>query len=245
MSVTNSLRFDYSRQNMFVNPNKFKGMTCSIIGCGATGSHAAVLLAQSGFGNEAMGHGKLQVFDFDVVEDHNRPNQAFHCSHVGMNKAEALKDLIKAKSGFDIEAYPIRVTDQDIVQADYVFLLVDSMAARREIAESILKTSTGTKLVIETRMGLVNGEVNMFAPNDPKSYDQWLKSLFDDDDAEVSACGTSMSVAVTAVTFAALAVSRMIQDIDWTVGEHYLEKKGFQNRTHQSVQISLFPEMVC
>jgi len=235
---------DYNRQATFINPVKFSGITASIIGCGATGSHVAVQLAQSGFGNAAKGQGILRVFDFDVVEPHNLPNQAFHVEHVGKNKALATKELIKSKSGFDIDALPMRVEDQYIAQCTYVFLLVDSMEARKSIGENLIKTSGDTELVIETRMGLTEGRIYAFDPRDSKQYDAWQKTLYDDSEAETSTCGTSLSCGVTASLLSGLAVTRMLQHIDWTRGMHYLEGRGYQNHMPNERMVSLFPEII-
>lgn len=235
---------DYNRQAPFINPAKFTGLTAAVIGCGATGSHVAVQLAQSGFGNAAKNQGTLRVFDFDVVEPHNLPNQAFHIEHIDMNKAAATRGLIKSKSGFDIEAFPMAVTDQYVAQCTYVFLLVDKMSTRREIGEELLKSSADTELVIETRMGLTEGRVYAFDPRDPKQYEAWQKTLYGDDDAETSSCGTSLSCGVTANLLAGLAVTRMLQHIDWTRGMHYLESRGYQNIMPAERMLSLFPEII-
>lgn len=236
---------DYNRQAPFINPYKFNGISASIIGCGATGSHVAVQLAQSGFGNAAEGQGLLRVFDHDEVEPHNLPNQAFHMEHVGMNKAEATRDLIKSKSGFEIDALPIYVEDQYVAQCTYIFLLVDSMRARKEIGEQLIKSSSHTELVIETRMGLTEGRVYAFDPRDPKQYDAWFSSLYDDDEAETSSCGTSLSCGVTANLLSGLAVTRMLQHVDWSHrGMHYLEGRGYQNIMPAERILSFFPEMV-
>lgn len=234
---------DYSRQNVFINPDSFKGLSVAIIGCGATGSHAALLLAQSGFGNSVAGHGTMKLFDFDKVEEHNLPNQAFHKHHIGMSKVSACCDLINSKCGFMPQAFDMKVVDQLDVQADYVFLLVDSMKARKEIAENCLEFSANTKLVIETRMGLTEGRCYAFDPRDAAQYEAWTKSLYDDDKAETSACGTSLSCAVAALDLSNKAVQRMIQHIDWTVGQHYLEKRGYANNMPFERIVSLFPDL--
>ena len=233
---------DYSRQSVFINPAKFAGISASVIGCGATGSAVALLMAQSGFGGK--GQGTLKLFDFDEVEAHNLPNQAFHCHHVGMNKSKALADLIMSKTGIEATAFPIRVEDQVVAESDYVFLLVDSMSGRRDIGENLIKTSSSVKLVIETRMGLTEGRVYAFDPRDSKQYQAWADSLYDDDQAETSSCGTSLSCAVTANLIAGMAVSRWLQHQDWNGGMQYLKSRHYQNQMPDERFVSFFPEMI-
>lgn len=236
---------DYTRQGAFIDPSMFGTTSCSIIGCGATGSHVGLALAMTGFGDANNGQGVMKLFDFDIVEEHNLPNQAFHTSHLGKNKAVSLAQLIQSKSGFLPNSYPIRVTDQEIVASDYVFLLVDTMKARREIAEDLLSISENTRLVIETRMGLTEGYVYAWDPRDPVQHKAWVDTLFDDDKAQVSACGTSMSCGVTAMLIASLAVTRMIQDFDWWNGKKYLESQGFKSTIPFESAISFYPERIC
>jgi molybdopterin/thiamine biosynthesis adenylyltransferase len=237
---------DFNRQQDFIQPQAFTNTSISIIGCGATGSHAALLLAQSGFGGGQgpNGFGTMKLFDFDIVELHNLPNQAFHQKHLGLNKAVATQDLIESKCGFKPMAFPIKVVDQEIAQSDYVLLLVDSMKARREIVENVLKYGVNTKLIVETRMGLTEGSLHCFNPNDPEQLARWVGSLYDDDKAEVSACGTSMSCGLTANMFSSYAVSRIIQHFDWTMGEHYLEKRGYENNMPEARHYSFYPEHI-
>ena len=51
-------------------PNKFKDKRIDVIGVGATGSYIVWLLAKIGLSN-------IHIWDHDVVEDHNIPNQCF------------------------------------------------------------------------------------------------------------------------------------------------------------------------
>lgn len=203
---------DYNRQMKLLDVSKIQKQSITIIGAGATGSHVSLLLTQMGWGNQNCDQGALNVWDFDKVEEHNLANQIFEPSHIGKQKVDALNEIIQRKCGFGVNVFNEKVVDQTHgVQSTYVFLLTDTMASRREIFEKCLRYSFNTQLVIETRMGLGEGRVYAFNPANREHVKEWEKSLYSDKEAEVSACGTSMSIAVTAWFIASLATARVIQ----------------------------------
>ena len=60
----------------------------NIIGVGATGSWIGLLAAKMGF------H-KFQVWDGDIVEDHNLPNQIYELKDVNEPKVTAFQRILK------------------------------------------------------------------------------------------------------------------------------------------------------
>ena len=68
----------------FLNPPQLV-----ILGCGATGSNIAMLAARMGFV-------EFQLWDADVVESHNLPNQVFDNCQIGTSKVLALEQKLKA-----------------------------------------------------------------------------------------------------------------------------------------------------
>ena len=194
---------NYSRQLSVFQPLRFD-KTVDVIGAGATGSHLVYILAK-------MGVQKIRVFDFDVIEDHNLPNQMFRVTDIGRPKVEALAEVIKQFTNIDIEPVNLRVeAGIDYLPANIVFILTDTMASRKEIFDNFLKLQFGVNLVIETRMGADNGRVYAFSPTIIAQIAEWEKTLYDDKVAEVSLCGTSVSVAATALNVASLAVWQML-----------------------------------
>ena len=59
----------------------------NIIGVGATGSNIGLIAARMGF------H-KFRVWDPDIVETHNLPNQIYDVEHVGQRKVNAFEDVL-------------------------------------------------------------------------------------------------------------------------------------------------------
>ena len=60
---------NYLRQKRLFNPEE-QSTEIIIVGAGSTGSFVSLNLAK-------MGMNKIKVIDFDIVEDHNIPNQFF------------------------------------------------------------------------------------------------------------------------------------------------------------------------
>jgi molybdopterin/thiamine biosynthesis adenylyltransferase len=198
------------RHQEIFDASKFQHIPIHIIGCGATGSRVWLSLVELGLDN-------LHAWDFDKVEPHNLPNQIFLNQHIGMLKVNALIDYYYRKTGQhppetmsfnDVKFGPDTIQPVDI--SGIVFLLTDTMASRREIF-SILQDCSAVPLIIETRMASSYGDVKTINPFDQQAVDTWLASLTDDDQAEVSSCGASISVGPTAAIIANLAVWQLIQ----------------------------------
>jgi molybdopterin/thiamine biosynthesis adenylyltransferase len=185
------------------SPYAFGTRRVDVIGCGATGSRIVLSLAKLGVEN-------IHVWDFDQVEEHNIANQAFGLGDVGASKVNALAALIEATTGTKINAHAERV-DGSQVLGDVVFLLTDTMSSRKEIWEKGLKFKLKSKLLIETRMGADNGRIYTVNPNKPGHIKAWEEVLYDDAEAEVSACGASVSVGPTAEIISGIAVWQMIR----------------------------------
>lgn len=197
------------RHQHIFNPLNYDHVPINIVGCGATGSRVFMSLIELGLTN-------IRCFDFDTVEEHNIANQAFMHKHIGMTKVDALADLYRMKVGlaesdplpdgmeFNCTALPL--ADADAEYEGIVFLLTDTMASRKDIYEGCIKDNFMIPCVVETRMATTHGNSFCFDPNDPDKAQAWIDSLIDDGEAEVSPCGSPLSVGNTAAGIASLAV---------------------------------------
>lgn len=176
----------------------FGNKRIDIIGAGAVGSAIAVQLAKLGLEN-------IHVWDFDQVEGHNIANQRFNLSHIGQPKVKALAAIIKEATGHDIEVHEQKLEGGETL-GDVVFLAVDTMAARKAIWQKSLRMKLRTKLVIETRMGAEEGRVYAVCPVKPAHVRTYETCFYDDETAQVSACGASVTVGATADMTASYAV---------------------------------------
>ncbi len=238
---------DFTRQLNLIDPKQIGNKSITLVGAGATGSWVALLLAQLGWGDSANEQGTLRVFDGDKVEDHNLCNQIYEPSHVGKPKVEALQEIILRKCGFKIEAYNQMVddkVDQRLIQSTYVFILTDTMESRKAIFEKYLQYSFKTDMVIETRMGLKDGRVYAFNPNSLEHKEEWMGTLYTDDEADASRCGASASIITTVMFLSSMATQRVVQHFNTNYGHDNLKEKEVENGLPMwnEVQFSLYPE---
>ena len=196
------MSMDLIRHMELFNPYEFKD-NVTIIGAGATGSWLALSLAKLGIEN-------ITVYDFDKVESHNVPNQAYTIGDAGMNasKVGALYALIENQTGIKIDAKDEKYTNQRL--NGIVFLMVDSMAERKRIWEESIKMKSAIKLLVEPRMGLDVGRIYNVNPIDLNHIKKYEETYYSDDVAEVSACGASMTVVTTSMSIASWCARQLI-----------------------------------
>ena len=197
-----------SRHQMIFDPIK-NNPQINIIGAGATGSRLWLALVELGLTN-------ITVYDFDVVEGHNIANQIYLSSDIGMPKVAALKKYYQLKTGkptpdtmhFIAEKVSSETHDKTTLKG-VVFLLTDTMKSRADIFDNLIVDSE-TFLMVETRMASSYGDVYVVNPFDERETKAWRDTLVNDEDAEVSPCGASISVGPTASIIANLAVWQTI-----------------------------------
>lgn len=192
---------DLTRHRHVFDPTKFEGRI-DVIGVGATGSKIAVSLARLGLARP----GVLHVWDGDIIEPHNIPNQAYFPRQVNQLKSEAALELIEELGG-DVHRHGAWSPEQYRNIGDIVFCMVDSMEVRRQIFDAF-KRSSRVRLVIDSRMGTDQGQLLTWSPNHAPSMNQYEGTLFGDDDAHVerSECGGTLSVGPTSDIISGLAV---------------------------------------
>ncbi|RKX84931.1 MAG: sulfur carrier protein ThiS adenylyltransferase ThiF, partial [Spirochaetes bacterium] len=79
-----------------------------IAGLGGLGSNVAVMLARAGIG-------RLVIADFDRVETGNLNRQFYFTEQIGLEKTEALKDILGRVNPFvEITAFNTKITDSNI-----------------------------------------------------------------------------------------------------------------------------------
>lgn len=184
--------------------NDIKG-SIHVIGIGAMGSRVAELLVR-------LGIPKIHIWDMDVVEDKNITNQLYFHHQIGMEKTDALEEIL-----LDINPQLKVVkhgayTDENL--SGYIFLCVDSIELRYDIATK-QKDNAFIKAMFDTRMRLEDAQSYGADWSNKKQKETFISSMeFTDDEAKdatpVSACGTALSVASTVVSTAAFTVSNFI-----------------------------------
>lgn len=201
---------DYSKQIDLIKPHEFK-KTIHVIGCGAIGSWVVFFLLKMGFDN-------IHVYDFDIVEEHNLPNQMFSEHHINMLKVDAMFDTY-TKSFIETNNTTItsrltihneKITARKAATLDGIIIsCVDSMEARKEIYENALKFGSA-ELWIEGRIGIYGAYVYTVERGNMAAYTGYEKTLYADEDAEVSSCGVSQTALPAAVSCASQMIMTMI-----------------------------------
>lgn len=194
---------DLSRHISVFNPTAVKD-DIHIIGVGATGSFVAMMLAR-------MGVPVINIYDFDDVEIHNIPNQYYDTGDLGKLKAEALADKLRLiNPDITVNVGKEAVTAEDVSKmSGYLFSLVDSMKVRKELWEAA-KANTNLINVWESRLGSDQARVYSLPIEEGLDYARYEQDFYDDDNAEVSACGTSITVLPIVMMTASLMIVQFI-----------------------------------
>ena len=179
-----------------------------IIGCGSVGSVVAENLARFGIT-------RMMLYDFDTVEPRNLANQMFTQDDVGRLKVEALADMlhrINPEIDNDLVLVPKGYTGQKL--SGYVFLCVDNIDLRREIATTN-KSNTFIKGMFDFRTGLTDAQHYAADWKDMKMVQGFLNSMaFTHEEAKastpVSACNVTLSVCPTVRAIVALGVANFV-----------------------------------
>ena len=179
-----------------------------IIGCGSVGSTVAELLARFGLT-------KLVLYDFDTVEPKNLANQMYRQEHVGMAKVEALTSML-CEINPEIK-HVIKIAPEwysGVKLSGYVFLCVDNIDLRREIA-SANKDNPYVKAMFDFRTRLTDAQHYAADWSDIRMVDDFIGSMnFGHEEATaetpVSACNVALSVAPTIRIISALGVANFV-----------------------------------
>ena len=179
-----------------------------IIGCGAIGSTVAENLVRFGLT-------KITLYDFDTVEEKNIANQMFRAVDIGKKKVDALAEML-------CEINPevkndLKLVDEGYVGqrlSGYVFLCVDSIDLRRDIATAN-KNNRFIKAFFDFRMRLTDAQHYAADWNNKKMVEDFLNSMaFSHEEAAketpMSACNQVLSVVPTVRMIVANGIANFI-----------------------------------
>ena len=185
---------DFSRQTDLVDIEALE-TPVTLIGCGGIGSFSALALAK-------MGCIHLTIYDDDLVEEQNIPNQLYRLGDVGHLKVECLADIVKRFTGIDIEARPERVQSQRL--QGIVVSGVDSMEARQRIWDRSIRYKAGVPAYIDARMGAEVARIYTVRPSDPDHVRFYETTLYSDDEAWQVPCTAQ------AIVYNGLGIASMV-----------------------------------
>jgi hypothetical protein len=199
MSMTMTFERDrFSRQRDLVPSDRLIETKISVIGVGAIGRQVALQLA-------ALGARKLQLVDFDVVDESNVTTQGYMRHEVGMSKVDALQRTIRELDpNIDVEPIQDRLRPQQSV-GDAVFCCVDSIGARAAIWRSV-----GPRCEFWADGRMLGETIRLLVAADDLGRLHYPRTLFQADDAQSGRC-TARSTLYSANIAAGLLVHQFVR----------------------------------
>ena len=194
-----------------------KNITVSLVGCGGIGSNAAVTIAR-------LGIMKLNIFDFDTVEDINMAGQLFKIAHIGNSKVSATAEVLNEFTNVEVFALQTRVTKETLLTKITVCGL-DSMAARKEVFESWYDRYKGNQnaFFVDCRMSVDTAQLYCFTGDDEVRIKDYMENaLFSDEEAEPTLCSAKQTTYI-AFRMAAMAAEAIVDFVNRT----YVNKFSF------------------
>ena len=191
----------FLRHGAFFGPEDAENKTFCLIGAGATGSWTALMAAKMGWHN-------FLVWDADIVESHNLPNQAYDIEHLGQKKVFALKQVLERfNPNISVKTYDhfFDANNPDHLSelSDYVFIAVDSLDTRKDIYEAI-KLHPFVNVIFETRMGFTHAELNIVDSSDVTKIDELISMLKTDEEVTEAACNERIITSLVTIVSSAL-----------------------------------------
>jgi molybdopterin/thiamine biosynthesis adenylyltransferase len=157
----------------------------------------------------------LTLYDFDKVKPKNLANQLFRQEHIGQYKTIALESMLheinlEVKKNIDIKAGGY--INQKL--SGYVFLCVDNIELRREIATAN-KDNPYIKAMFDFRTRLTDAQHYAADWSNMKQVGDFINSMnFTHEEAKaetpVSACNVTLSVAPTIRMISTLGVANFV-----------------------------------
>ncbi|HEC60770.1 MAG TPA: hypothetical protein ENI27_00775 [bacterium] len=175
---------EFLRQMDIFDPSENQ-VPVSIIGAGGIGSIVALALTK-------MGMKEVDVYDHDVVDLWNVPNQMFRPNQVGDPKVEALKSVVHDLTGVSINPYKVEVGKNGTqvgapMRGGIVVSAVDSMEVREKIWKMV-KLNPKFRLLVDGRLGGESICLYSVNPCDPDQVELYESTLHSDEEGEELSC---------------------------------------------------------
>ena len=198
----------FNRQEKIVDTKTINNQHALIIGIGAVGREVARTIACNGVG-------KITMFDFDTVEDHNCVTQGFYHDDIGKSKVECTtEEILKINPDLQVISVNDRWRpkhDKTIVEEhgefDVMFSCVDSLSMREKLFQFY---SDRIKVIFDCRIG---GEmIRLLSVFDEKSKEHYSQTFGEDKDAYADGCHIPM-IKHSANLGASMLVSQYISSL--------------------------------
>jgi len=105
------MELNLSRQDKLVPIKKLDNYNLKVFGVGSIGSYVVRALSKTGFK-------AIEVYDMDKVDKENIGPQAFDFKHIGMNKVDAMVEIVKESAGIDIVPHHGQIIEETQIDAE-------------------------------------------------------------------------------------------------------------------------------
>ncbi len=185
---------NWSHQRHIFNPHHARPVT--VLGCGAVGSQAILLLAKCGVQH-------ITVYDADDVSSPNLPmSLAFGPSDLGRRKVDVVQERVHALAGLEITTIPRMYAGEEINTA--VLSCVDTMEARMEIWKQV-RLNPRVDLFVDTRTDALCLSLFVLRPCMPEDMAYYEAHLYPTNLTVMRTCGNH-GIAYQSMIAASLAV---------------------------------------
>jgi hypothetical protein len=225
----------YLRQTDLFHPEKHQEHII-IIGAGQTGSFAAFCLAK-------MGVSTIEIWDGDIVEPHNCPNQLHRWTDLGKPKVEATKEIIHAFCDGMDAALPNIITHYEMYEGQsplhgLVICAADSMKARAMFWEKV-KMNVQVRLFLDPRVGGQSLRLYSIAPCDPDHIKLYEESLYTDEEGDTIPCGSRATS-----DMGMLIASRVVRAVRRYLAGSIVEPMLIEDSAAMGVALGMEPEHI-
>lgn len=216
------------RQLDIVNPERLNEFSFVIVGAGSTGSWTAMTLAK-------LGARSIQVWDGDVINEHNAPCQVYSRHETGKRKVEALIDHVQKLTDVPVFGMAQMLDEKAVPTFDrntVLIVCVDSMKAR-EYCWKLAQECPEIKLLIDPRLARETLRLYAVNPQDPTHQDSYKDSLYSDAEADGESIPCTAQAIVYTATFTASFVAAIVAS--FVNGEPFYNEIGFGCRSFKFI----------
>lgn len=199
------MNLNYWRQMDILPPSAMEGASITVVGAGGIGAPTVLGLAKMGFQN-------IAVYDDDVLESHNLPNQLYPLSAKGRPKVEALRDVVQEFSGVEIDAHCQRFVAGERVKTQFLISAVDSMTSRRAVWAAA-RYNPSIRLFIDGRMGGYVIKALSVRPTTPDQVKWYEATLHDDPPPERAEPCTARAIIYNCFLISSLICNAIRQEL--------------------------------
>ena len=183
----------FTRQRELVPADRLASISTTVIGVGAIGRQIALQLA-------AIGAPRIQLVDFDQVDDSNVTTQAYFANDIGRLKVDATAQAIhRLDDSIQVSVVPDRFRPK-LEIGEAVFCCVDSISARAAIWRS---TNRRSQFWADGRM--MAEVIRVLAASHTNGFNRYAATLFPQSEAQTGSC-TSRSTIYAASIAAGIMV---------------------------------------